>query len=157
LSGSVAWCPLAVPRPLGVPVVPSFHIHALGDTTNGCNSTSPHFNPLNKHHEALADHHRHAGDLGNILAGLDGVAEISITDSQIQLNGVHSILGMAVVVHADPDDLGRGIEPWTFVQRLGEAVFIPAGCLHQVRNLKVKKITVHTMKDMVENLEKARL
>ncbi|CAA6666617.1 unnamed protein product [Spirodela intermedia] len=29
-----------------------------------------------------------------------------------------------------------GIEPWTFVQKLGEAVFIPAGCAHQVRNLK---------------------
>nr|XP_011460015.1 PREDICTED: lysine-specific demethylase JMJ25-like isoform X2 [Fragaria vesca subsp. vesca] len=29
-----------------------------------------------------------------------------------------------------------GIEPWTFVQSLGEAVFIPAGCPHQVRNLK---------------------
>ncbi|GAB4845535.1 Lysine-specific demethylase jmj26 [Ancistrocladus abbreviatus] len=29
-----------------------------------------------------------------------------------------------------------GIEPWTFVQRLGEAVFIPSGCPHQVRNLK---------------------
>ncbi|KAF8109875.1 hypothetical protein N665_0090s0057 [Sinapis alba] len=29
-----------------------------------------------------------------------------------------------------------GIEPWTFVQKLGEAVFIPAGCPHQVRNLK---------------------
>ncbi|KAI3860326.1 hypothetical protein MKX03_031007 [Papaver bracteatum] len=29
-----------------------------------------------------------------------------------------------------------GIEPWTFVQELGEAVFIPAGCPHQVRNLK---------------------
>ncbi|XP_009357482.2 LOW QUALITY PROTEIN: lysine-specific demethylase JMJ25 [Pyrus x bretschneideri] len=29
-----------------------------------------------------------------------------------------------------------GVEPWTFVQRLGEAVFIPAGCPHQVRNLK---------------------
>ncbi|XP_068652803.1 lysine-specific demethylase JMJ27-like [Aristolochia californica] len=29
-----------------------------------------------------------------------------------------------------------GIEPWTFVQGLGEAVFIPAGCPHQVRNLK---------------------
>ncbi|KAG6499453.1 hypothetical protein ZIOFF_039241 [Zingiber officinale] len=28
------------------------------------------------------------------------------------------------------------IEPWTFVQKLGEAVFIPAGCPHQVRNLK---------------------
>ncbi|KAK3007924.1 hypothetical protein RJ639_014733 [Escallonia herrerae] len=31
-----------------------------------------------------------------------------------------------------------GIEPWTFVQKLGDAVFIPAGCPHQVRNLKVK-------------------
>uniref|UniRef100_A0ACD5Y2E2 Uncharacterized protein n=1 Tax=Avena sativa TaxID=4498 RepID=A0ACD5Y2E2_AVESA len=30
----------------------------------------------------------------------------------------------------------HGIEPWTFVQKLGEAVFIPAGCPHQVRNLK---------------------
>lgn len=30
-----------------------------------------------------------------------------------------------------------GIEPWTFVQNLGDAVFIPAGCPHQVRNLKV--------------------
>ncbi|XP_004233782.1 lysine-specific demethylase JMJ26 [Solanum lycopersicum] len=29
-----------------------------------------------------------------------------------------------------------GIEPWTFEQRLGESVFIPAGCPHQVRNLK---------------------
>jgi len=29
-----------------------------------------------------------------------------------------------------------GIEPWTFEQKLGEAVFIPVGCPHQVRNLK---------------------
>ncbi|OIT03102.1 PREDICTED: lysine-specific demethylase JMJ25-like isoform X2 [Nicotiana attenuata] len=29
-----------------------------------------------------------------------------------------------------------GIEPWTFVQKLGEAIFIPAGCPHQIRNLK---------------------
>ncbi|XP_074319838.1 uncharacterized protein LOC141656727 isoform X2 [Silene latifolia] len=27
-----------------------------------------------------------------------------------------------------------GVEPWTFEQHLGEAVFIPAGCPHQVRN-----------------------
>uniref|UniRef100_J3L7E4 JmjC domain-containing protein n=1 Tax=Oryza brachyantha TaxID=4533 RepID=J3L7E4_ORYBR len=30
-----------------------------------------------------------------------------------------------------------GVEPWTFEQKLGEAVLIPAGCPHQVRNLKV--------------------
>ncbi|KAM7518030.1 hypothetical protein LguiB_016992 [Lonicera macranthoides] len=29
-----------------------------------------------------------------------------------------------------------GIEPWTVVQKLGDAVFIPAGCPYQVRNLK---------------------
>ncbi|XP_050232867.1 lysine-specific demethylase JMJ26-like [Mercurialis annua] len=29
-----------------------------------------------------------------------------------------------------------GVEPWTFEQSVGEAVFIPAGCPHQVRNLK---------------------
>ncbi|KAI3741021.1 hypothetical protein L1987_58685 [Smallanthus sonchifolius] len=28
-----------------------------------------------------------------------------------------------------------GVEPWTFEQRLGEAVFIPVGCPHQARNL----------------------
>ena len=30
----------------------------------------------------------------------------------------------------------HGVEPWTFEQKLGDAVFIPAGCPHQVRNLK---------------------
>jgi hypothetical protein len=36
--------------------------------------------------------------------------------------------------------LALGVEPWTFEQKLGEAVFIPAGCPHQVRNLKVLQI-----------------
>ncbi|KZV37902.1 superoxide dismutase [Dorcoceras hygrometricum] len=90
------------------PGLHAFHIHAHGDTTNGCISTGPHFNPLKKDHGSPADEERHAGDLGNIVAGSDGVAEISITDKQIPLSGEHSILGRAVVVHADPDDLGRG-------------------------------------------------
>lgn len=38
-----------------------------------------------------------------------------------------------------------GVEPWTFVQRLGEAVFIPAGCPHQVRNLKVYHVALFFM------------
>ncbi|XP_021738292.1 superoxide dismutase [Cu-Zn] 2-like isoform X2 [Chenopodium quinoa] len=91
------------------PGLHGFHIHSLGDTTNGCNSTGPHFNPLKKDHGAPFDSERHAGDLGNIVANSDGVAEVSIIDSQIPLSGQHSILGRAVVVHADPDDLGRGV------------------------------------------------
>ncbi|KAJ0013292.1 hypothetical protein Pint_20145 [Pistacia integerrima] len=90
------------------PGLHGFHIHALGDTTNGCNSTGPHFNPLKKNHGAPSHNERHAGDLGNIIAGADGVAEVSIADRQIPLSGQHSILGRAVVVHADPDDLGQG-------------------------------------------------
>ncbi|KAF1001529.1 hypothetical protein AG4045_028450 [Apium graveolens] len=29
-----------------------------------------------------------------------------------------------------------GIEPWSFVQQLGDAVFVPAGCPYQVRDIK---------------------
>ncbi|KAI8566121.1 hypothetical protein RHMOL_Rhmol02G0015100 [Rhododendron molle] len=85
-----------------------FHVHALGDTTNGCMSTGPHFNPAGKDHGAPEDEHRHAGDLGNVIVGEDGTASFTIVDKQIPLSGPHSIIGRAVVVHADPDDLGKG-------------------------------------------------
>ncbi|WVZ66993.1 hypothetical protein U9M48_016140 [Paspalum notatum var. saurae] len=90
------------------PGLHGFHVHALGDTTNGCMSTGPHFNPVGKEHGAPEDENRHAGDLGNVTAGEDGVANVNVTDSQIPLTGPHSIIGRAVVVHADPDDLGKG-------------------------------------------------
>ncbi|RWR94101.1 Superoxide dismutase [Cinnamomum micranthum f. kanehirae] len=51
----------------------------------------PHFNPAGKEHGAPEDENRHAGDLGNI-----------------PLIGPNSIIGRAVVVHGDPDDLGKG-------------------------------------------------
>ncbi|KAG9136160.1 hypothetical protein Leryth_003780 [Lithospermum erythrorhizon] len=85
-----------------------FHVHALGDTTNGCMSTGPHFNPHGKEHGAPEDEIRHAGDLGNITVGEDGIASFTIVDKQLPLTGPDSIIGRAVVVHADPDDLGKG-------------------------------------------------
>lgn len=49
------------------------------------------------------------GDLGNVEADASGVANIAIQDSHISLQpGVNNILGRALVVHADPDDLGQG-------------------------------------------------
>uniref|UniRef100_A0A3S5HLS6 Superoxide dismutase [Cu-Zn] n=1 Tax=Ceanothus thyrsiflorus TaxID=48245 RepID=A0A3S5HLS6_CEATH len=90
------------------PGLHGFHVHALGDTTNGCLSTGPHFNPAAKEHGAPEDEIRHAGDLGNITAGDDGTATFTIVDKQIPLTGAHSIVGRAVVVHGDRDDLGKG-------------------------------------------------
>ncbi|OAY42192.1 superoxide dismutase [Cu-Zn] 1 isoform X3 [Manihot esculenta] len=89
------------------PGLHGFHVHALGDTTNGCMSTGPHFNPSGKDHGAPEDEIRHAGDLGNVTAGDDGTASFTIIDKHIPLSGQNSIIGRAVVVHADPDDLGR--------------------------------------------------
>ena len=41
---------------------------------------------------------RHAGDLGNITAGADGVAKVEISDVQIPLTGPNSIVGRSLVV-----------------------------------------------------------
>lgn len=85
-----------------------FHIHEFGDNTNGCISAGAHFNPHNQEHGAPGDSVRHVGDLGNVTAGTNGIAKINICDKLISLEGEHSIIGRTVVVHGDPDDLGKG-------------------------------------------------
>jgi len=85
-----------------------FHIHEFGDNTNGCISAGAHFNPHGKEHGAPEDENRHVGDLGNVEAGDDGIAKVNITDKLLSLTGPLSIIGRSAVVHADPDDLGKG-------------------------------------------------
>ncbi|XP_060529830.1 superoxide dismutase [Cu-Zn]-like isoform X2 [Cylas formicarius] len=85
-----------------------FHIHALGDISQGCTSTGGHFNPKNQSHGAPDADVRHVGDLGNIEADANGLANINILDNQIALEGLNNIIGRGVVVHADEDDLGKG-------------------------------------------------
>lgn len=81
-------------------------MHEFGDNTNGCISAGPHFNPFGKDHGAPNAQVRHAGDLGNVTAGGDGVAKVNVSDKQISLEGDLSIIGRTLVVHGDPDDLG---------------------------------------------------
>uniref|UniRef100_A0A023FAY3 Superoxide dismutase [Cu-Zn] n=1 Tax=Triatoma infestans TaxID=30076 RepID=A0A023FAY3_TRIIF len=85
-----------------------FHVHEFGDNTNGCTSAGAHFNPDNKEHGAPTDEIRHVGDLGNIVAEENGVAKVCICDKVVSLCGPLSIIGRTLVVHADPDDLGKG-------------------------------------------------
>ncbi|XP_009418259.2 superoxide dismutase [Cu-Zn], chloroplastic-like [Musa acuminata AAA Group] len=90
------------------PGLHGFHLHEYGDTTNGCISTGAHFNPNKMTHGAPEDEVRHAGDLGNIVANSEGVAEATKVDSQIPLSGLNSVVGRALVVHELEDDLGKG-------------------------------------------------
>jgi Cu-Zn family superoxide dismutase len=61
-------------------------------------STGGHFNPHGKTHGAPQDAERHAGDLGNVKANADGVAEFELKDAEIALTGPLSIVGRACVV-----------------------------------------------------------
>ncbi|KAK1403172.1 JmjC domain-containing protein [Heracleum sosnowskyi] len=49
---------------------------------------------------------------------------------------IHDQTFYLTVEHKNRLKAEYGVEPWTFVQKQGDAVFIPAGCPHQVRNLK---------------------
>ena len=83
------------------------HVHEFGDTTNGCMSTGPHFNPNKMTHGAPTDQTRPAGDLGNVIADAGG-CKFTIKDLQIPLSGANSIIGRAFVIHELEDDLGKG-------------------------------------------------
>jgi len=76
--------------------------------SEGCKSAGPHFNPFGLTHGAPDKQERHVGDLGNVRAGEDGVAEYEIEDHLVQLTGENSVIGRSFVVHADVDDLGEG-------------------------------------------------
>ena len=82
-----------------------FHVHEFGDLSAGdLTSAGGHFAPLGKNHGAPADDERHAGDLGNIAVDPEGVAHYERVDTVLRLDGPRSIIGRAVIIHAQADD-----------------------------------------------------
>lgn len=88
-----------------------FHVHEFGDLSNGCVSAGAHFNPFNLKHGGPDKDIRHVGDLGNIIADSSGIAIGELEDSLIKLSGINSVIGRAMIVHEDEDDLGDGDSP----------------------------------------------
>lgn len=83
-----------------------FHIHEFGDCSSKDGAAAGgHFNPGGSAHGAPEASARHAGDMGNIDAGADGVARLEFNDPVMKLNGPGTIVGRGLIVHANPDDL----------------------------------------------------
>jgi superoxide dismutase, Cu-Zn family len=111
VKGSVDFAPteggiLVTARIEGLtPGTHGFHVHEKGDcSAPDGSSAGGHFNPATKPHAAREASDRHAGDLGNVEANAQGVAEMKFVDAHLKLDGPESILGKGVIVHEKADD-----------------------------------------------------
>lgn len=82
------------------------HIHEKGDCGSGDGmSAGGHFNPHGKPHGHPSGSERHAGDLPSLKANKAGRARLQVdVDGLTVAAGPASVVGRAVIVHADPDD-----------------------------------------------------
>jgi superoxide dismutase, Cu-Zn family len=105
------------------PGLHGIHIHSLGDVNPAytysevnvsripCDALGGHFDPhmTGVHGSNLSDlTARHVGDMGNIAVNSSGWGTRVFWDRLIQLRGLHSVIGLPVVLHSCADDLGRG-------------------------------------------------
>jgi Cu-Zn family superoxide dismutase len=86
------------------------HVHAVGKCEGAAFTTAGgHFNPAGKKHGHLVADGPHAGDLGNLEVGKDGTGSASFYTPLLSTGpgNPNSVLlsgGLAIVVHAGPDD-----------------------------------------------------
>ncbi|MDN5780475.1 MAG: superoxide dismutase family protein [Luteimonas sp.] len=92
---------------LGAGQTHAIHVHEKGDCSAAdASSAGGHFNPAGSAHGRAGTPTHHAGDMDNIVANAQGVADIDIHLAGVSLGGgaANDIAGRAVVVHAAPDD-----------------------------------------------------
>lgn len=84
-----------------------FHVHEKGDcSAPDGTSAGGHFNPgKTAHGDPHKGHHHHAGDMPMLKADKSGKATMTMDMPGVTLaDGPASLVGRAVIVHADPDD-----------------------------------------------------
>ena len=83
-----------------------FHVHEKGDCSSAdFTSAGGHFNPGGKPHAHHGKPERHAGDLANLKADSEGNATYAFETKLLTVtSGPNSVVGRAVVIHANPDD-----------------------------------------------------
>jgi superoxide dismutase, Cu-Zn family len=84
-----------------------FHVHENGDCSAAdASSAGDHFAPGGNPHGSPTDGgaERHVGDLGNLEANAEGIADVDQVDRVITLEGPESIVGKALIVHQMADD-----------------------------------------------------
>ena len=84
-----------------------FHIHETGDCSKAdFTSAGGHFNPTHGEHGSTTSAKKHVGDLGNLIANSKKKANTTITVEGMTMKpGANSIIGKAIVIHKDKDDL----------------------------------------------------
>lgn len=82
-----------------------FHIHENPSCQDNGEAAGPHFNPLQNTHGAYSTTHHHAGDLPNLQADSQGIAQLNVLSQGLSLTtGTHNAVGRAFVIHAQADD-----------------------------------------------------
>ncbi len=83
-----------------------FHVHEKGDCSSAdFMSAGGHFNPGGKPHGHHGKAERHAGDLENLRSDSEGNATYVFETKLLTVApGPNSVVGRAVVIHANPDD-----------------------------------------------------
>jgi superoxide dismutase, Cu-Zn family len=94
----------------GEPGPRGFHVHEHGSCSEEdgepAGAAGGHFDPLDRPHGDLGDPvtQRHTGDFGNLQFDQNGRAQTTFTVEGPTLQGQTSIIGRALMVHADEDD-----------------------------------------------------
>lgn len=83
------------------------HVHTNGNCDSpDAMSAGGHYSPYGGRHNMPTSADRHLGDLGNIFAGSDGVANVDLVveGMTLALIGTNSIIDRAIVIDANEDD-----------------------------------------------------